>query len=67
MTCTPHGATKMLGMTSSKRGPLVLVRFEDEFFEVVAALSTLKAAACKARDEVIPQEGRPAGSIYPWK
>ncbi len=44
-------------------GPLVLVRFQDEFFKVVAALSTLKAAACKARDEVIPQEGRPAGSI----
>jgi hypothetical protein len=46
-----------------QEGPLVLVRFEDEFFEVVAALSTLKAAACKARDEVIPREGRPAGSI----
>jgi hypothetical protein len=44
-------------------GPLVIVRLSDEFDEVVASLSTLKAAACKARDEVIPQEGRPMGSI----
>jgi hypothetical protein len=44
-------------------GPLVLVRFQDEFDKVVAALSALEAAACKARDDVVPQVGRPTGSI----
>jgi hypothetical protein len=44
-------------------GPLEIVRFSDEFDKVVATLSTLKAAACKAREEVILRDGRPTGSI----
>jgi hypothetical protein len=41
----------------------VLVRFSDEFDKVVANLSSLKAAAFKARDDVVHPRGRPKGSI----
>jgi hypothetical protein len=34
-----------------------------EFARIIATLSRLHAAACKARDEVVPQEGRPKGSV----
>lgn len=44
-------------------GPFVLVRFSDEFDNVVANLSSLKAAASKARDDVVHPRGRPRGSI----
>ena len=34
-----------------------------EFARIIATLSRLHAAACKARDKVVRQEGRPKGSI----
>ena len=34
-----------------------------EFARIIATLSRLHAAACKARDKVVPREGRPQGSI----
>ena len=34
-----------------------------KFARFIATLSRLHAAACKARDKVVPQEGRPKGSI----
>jgi hypothetical protein len=46
-------------------GSHVLVLVPAEFAQIIATLSTLHVAACKARDEVVPQEGRPKGSILP--
>ena len=44
-------------------GLILLVGVPREFDRILATLSRLHAAACKARDEVVPQEGRPNGSV----
>ena len=54
-------------MTSLRTDPSFSFAFRDEFDEVVAALSTLKAAACKARDEVIPRKDDQRVRFFPWK
>jgi hypothetical protein len=44
-------------------GLLLLVAVSREVARIIATLSRVRAAACKARDEVVPQRGRPKGLI----